>query len=65
GIRVGSETRNWTEGKTLFFDQTFEHEVWNKSNEERVVLLLHLYHPELTNVEKKLFHVFAKVFGGY
>lgn len=40
GIRVGGETRSWTEGKCLIFDDTIEHEAWNESSEDRVVLLL-------------------------
>jgi aspartyl/asparaginyl beta-hydroxylase (cupin superfamily) len=40
GIRVGSETRHWTEGKCLIFDDTLEHEAWNQGNSTRVVLLL-------------------------
>ncbi|MGJ5628671.1 aspartyl/asparaginyl beta-hydroxylase domain-containing protein [Nostoc sp. CALU 1950] len=65
GIRVGSETRSWTEGQTLFFDHSFEHEAWNKSDKERVVLLLDLYHPELTRFEKFLLWFLGKVFLGY
>jgi ornithine lipid ester-linked acyl 2-hydroxylase len=38
-IRVGSETKQWQEGKCLIFDDTFEHEAWNKSNLTRIVLL--------------------------
>ncbi|MBE9103654.1 aspartyl/asparaginyl beta-hydroxylase domain-containing protein [Nostoc cf. edaphicum LEGE 07299] len=60
GIRVGSETRSWTEGKTLFFDQSFEHEAWNKSQKERVVLLVHLRHPELSNLENFLYEFVCK-----
>lgn len=59
-IRVGNETRNWVEGKTLFFDHSFEHETWNNSDRERVVLLLDLYHPELTKIEKFLLWIFGK-----
>lgn len=40
GIRVGDETRSWTNGKCLIFDDTIEHEAWNDSREDRVVLLL-------------------------
>jgi len=60
-IRVGRETRGWVEGKTLFFDHSFEHEVWNNSDEERVVLLLDLYHPELTKIESFLLWISAKL----
>lgn len=34
--------------QALFFDDTYEHEVFNKTDEERVVLLFDLWHPELT-----------------
>ena len=40
GIRVGSETKQWQEGKCFIFDDTFEHEAWNNSNLTRIVLLL-------------------------
>lgn len=54
GIRVGGETRNLKKGNILLFDNSFNHEAWNKSQEERVILLLELYHPELTKLEKVL-----------
>nr|WP_248277580.1 aspartyl/asparaginyl beta-hydroxylase domain-containing protein [Brasilonema sp. UFV-L1] len=60
GFRVGSETRSWTEGKTLFFDQSIEHEVWNRSQKERVVLSLQLRHPELSKFENFLYNLFRK-----
>jgi beta-hydroxylase len=40
GIRVGDEIRNWQEGRCLIFDDTFEHEAWNRSDATRIVLLL-------------------------
>ncbi|WP_245395502.1 aspartyl/asparaginyl beta-hydroxylase domain-containing protein [Anthocerotibacter panamensis] len=40
GIRVGHEVRVWEEGKCLVFDDTAEHEAWNKGETTRVVLLL-------------------------
>lgn len=40
GIRVGNETKTWAEGKCLVFDDTAEHEAWNRSDQTRVVLLL-------------------------
>jgi ornithine lipid ester-linked acyl 2-hydroxylase len=39
GIRVGDETKYWKEGELLIFDDSFEHEAWNNSNEDRVVLM--------------------------
>lgn len=40
GIRVGDAVRHWQEGHCLIFDDTFEHEAWNRSDETRIVLLL-------------------------
>lgn len=59
GMRVGNETRRWHEGKVLFFDHSFEHEVWNDSDQDRVVLLLNLVHPDLTPAERALLQAVA------
>ena len=40
GLRVGEETRQWRDGSCLVFDDTAEHEAWNRSETARVVLLL-------------------------
>ena len=50
-IRVGRETRSWEAGKCLIFDDSFEHEAWNKSAETRIVLIGEVWHPHLTEVE--------------
>jgi aspartyl/asparaginyl beta-hydroxylase (cupin superfamily) len=39
-IRVGTEIRQWTPGSCFVFDDTIEHEAWNRGDETRVVLLL-------------------------
>jgi ornithine lipid ester-linked acyl 2-hydroxylase len=39
-IRVGSRIEHWRDGRSLVFDDTFEHEVWNDSDEIRVVLFV-------------------------
>ena len=44
-MRVGNHICRWSEGKCLVFDDTFDHEVWNDSDEERVVLLLDFERP--------------------
>ena len=50
-IRVGVETRTWTEGRCIVFDDSFEHEVWHRGEGDRVVLLARFPHPDLTSVE--------------
>lgn len=52
-IRVGNETRIWTEGKCLIFDDSFQHEAWNRSSELRAVLILEVWNPQLTPAERQ------------
>jgi len=44
-IRVGDDVRHWEEGKSLIFDDTFNHEVWNDTDETRVVLFVDVLRP--------------------
>jgi beta-hydroxylase len=44
-IRVGDQFRSWEAGKVFVIDDTYEHEVWNDTGEERVVLLLDFNRP--------------------
>ncbi|MBU6509913.1 MAG: aspartyl/asparaginyl beta-hydroxylase domain-containing protein [Gammaproteobacteria bacterium] len=52
-IRVGNETRGWTEGQCLIFDDSFQHEAWNKSDRLRAVLITEVWNPLLTEVERE------------
>jgi len=54
GLRVGNETRPWSEGELVVFDDSIEHEAWNSSTELRVVLLFDVWRPELTDTERAL-----------
>jgi ornithine lipid ester-linked acyl 2-hydroxylase len=40
GIRVDKQICHWQEGRALIFDDAFEHEAWNHSDETRVVLFV-------------------------
>ena len=51
-IRVGYETRTWTEGKCMIFDDSFQHEAWNKSQQIRAVLIFEIWNPALTQAER-------------
>ena len=44
-LRVGDESREWDEGKLMIFDDSFEHEAWNKSDKDRVVLMFDIPNP--------------------
>jgi aspartate beta-hydroxylase len=54
GIRVGGEARTWGDGCCIIFDDSFEHEVWNESAHERIVLIVDVWHPDLSDDEVKL-----------
>lgn len=49
-IDVGEH--HWQEGKLMMFDDTFQHEAWNRSDETRIVLLMDCWNPHLTGVEQ-------------
>jgi len=45
GIRVGGQVAHWHEGQSLVFDDTYEHEAWNDTDETRVVLFVDVIRP--------------------
>jgi hypothetical protein len=47
-MRVGYEERLWAEGSCTVFDDSWEHEVHNRSDFLRAVLLVDVWHPDLT-----------------
>jgi aspartyl/asparaginyl beta-hydroxylase (cupin superfamily) len=51
-LRVGPEVRDWVEGRPLIFDDSFEHEAWNRGPETRAVLLFEIWRPELDAEER-------------
>ncbi|MEJ8675573.1 aspartyl/asparaginyl beta-hydroxylase domain-containing protein [Chromobacterium amazonense] len=60
-IRVRDEVQSWRDGKLLIFDDSFEHEVWNDSNETRVILLFDVFHPDLQQEERLALEFLAKL----
>jgi aspartyl/asparaginyl beta-hydroxylase (cupin superfamily) len=44
-IRVDTEIRHWEAGGSMVFDDTFDHEVWNETDETRVVLFVDVLRP--------------------
>ena len=51
-LKVGGELHHWQEGRVVVFDDTYEHEAWNRSARTRVVLIFDLWNPYLTEVER-------------
>lgn len=51
-LNVCGEVREWREGRFMAFDDTYEHEAWNRGSETRVVLIADVWNPHLTEVER-------------
>ena len=52
-LRVANETRTWSQGQFIIFDDSFEHEVWHNGSSYRLVLIVDVWHPELTREERR------------
>lgn len=65
GIRVGNETRGWEEGRCVVFDDTFEHEAWNRSDQTRVVLICDIWNPYLTAAERDGMRIAIEALGRF
>jgi hypothetical protein len=62
GFRVGGETRAWVEGVGWAFDDSFDHEAWNLSDQLRVILIFDVWRPEVTGEERHLINaMFAAI----
>ncbi|MFL5863641.1 MAG: aspartyl/asparaginyl beta-hydroxylase domain-containing protein [Solirubrobacteraceae bacterium] len=53
-IRVGDRIERWSEGACLVFDDSYDHEAWNHTEEDRIVLIVDLWHPALSDAEVAL-----------
>lgn len=56
GIRIEDKTYRWEEGKSFFFDDSFNHEAWNKTDSTRLILFVDFKRPltGLLNIQNKI-----------
>ncbi|XP_062136784.1 aspartyl/asparaginyl beta-hydroxylase isoform X10 [Drosophila sulfurigaster albostrigata] len=52
-LRVAEQQRTWHEGELFIFDDSFEHEVWHNGTQLRLVLILDLWHPDLSEMQRR------------
>lgn len=50
---VGGEKHAWREGEAVAFDDTYEHEAWNRGTRTRVVLIADVWNPHLSAAERE------------
>ena len=55
----------WQEGRCFTFDDTFEHEAWNRSAKTRVVMLMDVWNPYLTEVEREALAALVPAIGEF
>lgn len=62
GLRVGAETRAWREGELMIFDDSFEHEAWNRGTSDRTILLFEIWRPDIdTDEREQLTRIFSAI----
>jgi aspartate beta-hydroxylase len=64
-LNVGNELHHWSPGQCVVFDDTFEHEAWNRSTLTRVILLMDAWHPDLTECERIALTVLIEGIGAF
>lgn len=52
-LRVGNRQRSWRKGELLIFDDSMEHEAWNRSDRQRIILLFEIWRPEIGEADRE------------
>ena len=60
-ITVGGTTKVYEEGLPLIFDSSYEHSVRNDGETNRMVLLVDIWHPQLSNTAKTRLEAFFDI----
>ena len=64
-LHVSGESTGWQEGRCFTFDDTFEHEAWNRSAKTRVVMLMDVWNPHLTDIEREALQALVPAIGEF
>jgi aspartate beta-hydroxylase len=62
---VGGEIHHWREGQAVVFDDTFEHEAWNRGTRTRVVLIADVWNPYLSPAERDAVTALVEAIGDF
>ncbi len=65
GFRVGSTTREWVPGQAWVFDDTINHEAWNRSDTPRAILIFDVWNPLLSAAERDLITAATAIYAKY
>lgn len=64
-LNVGGEIHEWQQGRAVIFDDTYEHEAWNRSDRTRVVLIFDIWNPHLTQAERAALQLLVPAMGDF
>jgi aspartyl/asparaginyl beta-hydroxylase (cupin superfamily) len=64
-FRVGGTTRDLVPGKAWVFDDTIEHEAWNRSDAPRAILIFDVWNPFLSEAEREMVSAATEVISTY
>ncbi len=59
-LRAGDITKEQEEGVPYIFDDSFDHEAWHDGDETRIILIVDIWHPDLTDQEVKFLNVLQR-----
>ncbi len=64
-LAVGGEIHEWRESRAVVFDDTFEHEAWNRGPRTRVVLIADVWNPHLSAAERDAISILVTAIGDF
>lgn len=64
GFRVGNVTREWRVGELMVFDDSVQHEAWNNSDQDRLVLIFDIWRPEVSTEERRQIETLFNIVDG-
>lgn len=53
-LKVNNEIRHWQEGKVIGFTDAYDHEAWNNTDKQRIILLFDILKPEYISQKNKI-----------
>ena len=62
---VGGESHAWEKGRCVVFDDTYLHEAWNRGDSTRVVMIMDVWNPYLSEVERLAITELVGVIGDF
>eukprot|EP00913_Durusdinium_trenchii_P000918 g849.t1 len=61
-LRVGEQILEPKEGQAFVWDHSYEHEAWHEGSETRLVLIVDIWHPDLSDAEVKFLRTLQSCF---